>query len=369
MLFTPIELGPLHLSNRMVMAPMTRSRASADHIPTPIMATYYAQRASLGLLITEGTAPAPEGCGYPRIPGIWSAAQVEAWRSVTEAVHAAGGKIAIQLMHTGRVGHPLNLPEGAEVLAPSATRLEGEMYTDQQGPQPHPEARAMSKAEVEAAIASYVSAAQNAIAAGFDAVELHGANGYLIEQFLSPVTNHRKDKWGKDAAGRGRFAIQVARQTAKAIGADRVGIRLSPLGAFNGITPWEGAAEEFTALAGELGKIGLLYLHIVDHSSMGAPPVPAELKAAMAKAFGGAVILSGGYDRDRAESDLEEGLGTLVAYGRPALANPDLVARFQARAPLNAPDFGSFYLPGPAGYLDYPTLDEDEATDPRIATA
>ena len=357
-LFSSFNLGALSLPNRVVMAPMTRSRSTPDHVPTPIMATHYAARADAGLLITEGTAPDANGCGYPRIPGLWSDAQVDAWRVVTDAVHAKGGRIAAQLMHTGRVGHPLNLPDGARLLAPSAVALDGEMYTDQQGPQAHPLASPMTEADIEAAIAGYVHAARNAVAAGFDMVELHGANGYLIDQFLSPNTNTRDDQWGGDITGRARFALAVARQVTAAIGAERVGIRLSPLGVFNGITPWDGADSDFIWLAQELGRLHLAYLHIVDHSSMGAPAVPDALKAGMREAFGGSIILSGGYDRARADADLAAGKGQLVAFGRPFLANPDLVTRLQAGAALNAPDFGTFYTPGERGYNDYPALSQ-----------
>lgn len=356
MLFESVRVGDLELANRIVMAPMTRSRASADHVPTPIMAEYYAQRASAGLLITEGTAPLPDGAGYARIPGLWNEAQVDGWRRVTDAVHAAGGRIAVQLMHTGRVGHPLNLPPGARVLSASATTVPGEMYTDQEGPRPHPEAAAMTDAEVEAALDGFAAAARNAIAAGFDAIELHGANGYLIDQFLSANTNLRDDRWGGTFQNRARFALEAARRTAEAIGAGRVGIRLSPHGVFNGIEPWPGIAEDFAWLAAELGGLGLAWLHMVDHSTMGAPPVPTSTRDALRKAFGGTFILSGGFDRARAESELAAGHGELVAFGRPFLANPDLVARLRADAPLNAPDFATFYTPGEAGYTDYPTL-------------
>jgi N-ethylmaleimide reductase len=281
---------------------------------------------------------------------------VAGWRAVTDAVHDAGGRIAVQMMHTGRVGHPLNMPAGAEVLAPSANANPGEMYTDQQGPQPYPVARPMTDAEVEQAIVGYVTASRNAIAAGFDMVELHGANGYLIDQFLSPNVNQRQDRWGGDREGRARFALEVARRVTDAIGAGRVGIRLSPYGVFNGVQPWEGLEADFTWLAQQLGQLGLAYLHIVDHSSMGAPAVPDSVKAAMREAFGGAVILSGGYDRARADADLAAGKGELVAFGRAYLANPDLPERLRVGAPLNPPDFALFYTPGPEGYLDYPTL-------------
>lgn len=355
-LFTPHTVGALSLPNRIVMSPMTRSRATADHVPTPIMAKHYAARADGGLLITEGTAPDGNGCGYPRIPGLWNEAQVAGWKAVTDAVHAAGGRIAVQLMHTGRVGHPLNMPEGTEVLAPSAVAFDDKMYTDQEGPQPYPEPRAMTEAEIETTIEGYVKASRNAIAAGFDAVELHGANGYLIDQFLSPNTNLRDDKWGGGIEGRSRFALEVARRVVAAIGAERVGIRLSPFGVFNGIAPWDETESDFVALAKELRAVGLAYVHIVDHGAMGAPPVPESVKRGIAEAFGGTIILSGGYDRARAEADLDAGKGQLVAFGRAYLANPDLVTRLRQDAKLNEPDFSTFYTPGEKGYNDYPTL-------------
>lgn len=355
-LFTPYRLGDINLPNRIAMAPMTRSRATADHVPTAIMAEYYASRADGGLLITEGVAPNGDGAGYARIPGLWSPAQVDAWKVVTAAVHAAGGRIAAQLMHTGRAGHPLNLPPGSQVLSASATQLTGEMYTDQEGPRPYPQAQPMTTEQVEQAIGSYVQAARNAIEAGFDAIELHGANGYLIDQFTTPSSNQRDDEWGGDIRGRGRFALEVARRCADAIGASRVGIRLSPHGVFNDIQPWDTIDDDFTYLATQLGELGLAYLHLVDHSAMGAPPVPDEIKATLRDAFGGTIILSGGYDCARADADLAAGKGHLVAFGRPYLANPDLVTRLEQGAALNEPDFGTFYTPGEVGYTDYPTL-------------
>ncbi|MCB9640960.1 MAG: alkene reductase [Myxococcales bacterium] len=355
-LFSAYQLGHLSLPNRVVMAPMTRSRATADHVPTDIMAEYYASRADGGLLITEGVAPTANGVGYARIPGIWNEEQVVAWRKVTDAVHAAGGRIAIQLMHTGRVSHPLNMPEGTKILAPSATTLAGEMYTDQEGPQPYPQAHAMTEAEIEQEIEGYVQAARLSVQAGFDMVELHGANGYLLDQFLTPNTNQRTDKWGGDIQGRSRFVLEVARRSIEAIGKEHVGIRLSPFGVFNGIEPWEGLASDFVWLAEQLNDLGLAYIHMVDHAAMGAPAVPDTIKASFRQAFKGTLILSGGYDRPRADADIIEGKGDLVAFGRPYLSNPDLVERLRQGAELNAPDFSTFYTPGPKGYIDYPTL-------------
>ncbi len=354
-LLSPFALGPITLKNRVVMAPMTRSRAIGG-VPSALMARYYAQRADAGLLITEGVAPSPNGLGYARIPGIFTAEQIEGWRQVTDAVHAAGGRIFIQLMHVGRIGHPANLPEGAELVAPSPIAAGGEMYTDAAGPQPHPVPREMTAADIEVAIEEYATASRSAIAAGFDGVELHGANGYLIDQFLNPAANQRTDDWGGSAQNRSRFAVAVASRCADAIGADRVGIRLSPYGVFNSLTPFDGIEEQYAELAGALGALKLAYVHLVDHSSMGAPPPTKSVVAAIRQRFGGTIILSGGYDAARAEADLAAGKGELVAFGRPYLANPDLIARFQADAPLNPPDFSTFYTPGDKGYTDYPTL-------------
>jgi N-ethylmaleimide reductase len=355
-LFTPTALGPLRLRNRVVMAPMTRSRAGEGNIPGALMADYYRQRATAGLIVTEGTAPSPDGCGYPRIPGLWSPAQVEGWRGVTDAVHARGGRIFVQLMHTGRVGHPLNLPAGAELLAPSARAAPGEMYTDDQGLQPYPTPRAMSEAEVGDAIQEHVDAARNAVAAGFDGVELHGANGYLLEQFLSPETNRRADAWGGSVGARLRFPVEVARQVAAAIGGERVGLRLSPHGANGGMVPYPEMDDTYGRLALALVATGLQYLHLVDHSSMGAPPVPRALEAGLRAAWPRTFILAGGFDRARAEDALRAGRADLIAFGRPMLANPDLVARMERELPLNAPDFATFYTPGPRGYTDYPAV-------------
>ncbi len=356
-LFSPWALGPIVLPNRIVMAPMTRSRAGADAVPTPIMAEYYAQRAAAGLLVTEGVAPSPNGRGYARTPGLWNAAQVDAWKPVTEAVHAQGGRIFAQLMHTGRVGHPGNYVEGAEMLAPSAVAAPGQMWTDAQGMQDHPTPRAMTDTEVRVAIAEFVNAAKNAIAAGFDGVELHGANGYLIEQFLNPVTNVRDDAWGGTVQGRIAFAVEVAKAVAAAIGGQRVGMRLSPYGVNAGMPLYEGIEETYQALVSALAGTGLVYLHLVDHSPMGAPAVPQALKDALRRAWPRTFIVSGGFDRSSAEAALAANRGDLVAFGRPFISNPDLVARLARNAALATPDFATFYTPGEKGYTDYPSAD------------
>ena len=355
LLDSPFTLGATPLKNRVVMAPMTRSRA-IDNVPNALMAEYYAARAEAGLIIAEGTAPSRNGLGYPRTPGAYSPAQRDGWRRVTDAVHDRGGRIALQLMHVGRIGHPLNVPEGGELVAPSAVAAAGQMYTDAEGPKDHPTPRAMTAADLAATRDEYVHAARLAIDAGFDLVELHGANGYLLDQFLHPQSNRRTDGYGGSPDNRNRFVLEVARAVGEAIGFERVGIRLSPYGVFNDLAPFEGIDDQFVALAKGLGALGLAYLHTVDHSAMGAPPVPQSIKDGMREAFGGPIILSGGYDRDRAEADLKAGRGALVAFGRPFIANPDLVARMRAGAELAAPDFATFYTPGPKGYTDYPTL-------------
>jgi N-ethylmaleimide reductase len=355
-LYAPTTLGPLKLKNRLVMSPMTRSR-SLGNVPGELAVEYYQQRAaSAGLIITEGTSPSPNGLGYPRIPGIFSAAQVEGWKPVTAAVHAGGTKIFVQLMHTGRVTHPNNLPAGAVVLAPSAIAAAGEMYTDAEGPKPNATPKAMTEADIKTAIGEYVQAAKNAVAAGFDGIELHGANGYLLEQFFRPTSNKRTDAYGGSVENRARFVLDVVKATTAAIGKDKVGIRLSPFGVFNDMPSYPEEEADYAYLARELNAAGLLYVHLVDHSALGAPVVPQSIKDIYRKVFKGALILSGGYDAARAESDLAAGRADLIAVGRPLLANPDLVERWKAGAPLNAPDMNTFYTPGPKGYTDYPVL-------------
>jgi N-ethylmaleimide reductase len=354
-LFAKTTLGSLTLQNHLVMSPMTRSRAIGN-IPNELMTEYYAQRASAGLIITEGTSPSPNGLGYPRIPGIFSAAQVAGWKRITDAVHAQGAKMFIQFMHCGRVGHALNLPAGARILAPSAVRADGEMYTDAEGMKPHPTPQAMSEADINTAINEFVQAAKNAMAAGFDGVELHGANGYLLEQFIRPTSNQRTDRYGGSIENRARFVLEVADAVIKAIGKDKVGIRLSPFGVFNDMPLYDAMEADYTYIAQQLNLRGLAYIHLVDHSSMGAPPVPASMKTALRNVFKGKLILSGGYDAARAESDLAAGKCDLVAVGKPFLANPDLVTRWKTGAALNAPDMNTFYTPGPKGYTDYPVL-------------
>jgi N-ethylmaleimide reductase len=354
-LFTPTKLGNLTLQNHFVMAPLTRSRAIGN-IPNELMATYYGQRATAGLIITEGTSPSPNGLGYSRIPGIFSQAQIEGWKLITQAVHEKGGKIFIQLMHTGRITHPLNLPEGAETLAPSAVKAAGQMWTDQQQMLDHPEPKAMSLKEVQNTIEEYVQASKNAIEAGFDGVELHGANGYLMEQFIHPHTNQRTDEYGGSIEKRAKFVLEVAQKIADAIGKDKVGIRLSPYGVFNDLPLYDEIDATYTYLAQQLNQLDIAYIHLVNHEPMGAAHVSETVVKAIRENFKNTLILSGGYDKTRAEKDLASGLANLIAFGRPFLANPDLIERFKINAPLNEPKYDLFYTPEATGYTDYPTL-------------
>ena len=359
-LFTEAKLGSLTLQNHIVMAPMTRNRATADHIPTDIMATYYAQRASVGLIISEGVGQSRNGEGNARIPGIHNALQVEAWKKVTAAVHAKGGKIFAQLMHTGRIGHSLHLGDNAEVVAPSALAAAGEIFTEE-GMAPHPTPRALTADEVRKTIQEFVQASINAIDAGFDGVELHGANGYLIEQFISPDSNQRTDEYGGNIENRSRFLLEIAEAAGQDIGLDKVGVRLSPYGVFNDIKPYAEVDETYTYIARKLNEIGVVYIHLVDHTSMGAPAVPEQIVKAIREAYTGTLILSGGYDAQQAEAALESGVADLIAFGRPILANPDFVERLKTDAELNQPDYTTLYTPGEKGYTDYPVLEAANA--------
>ena len=355
-LFSEYEMGSISLKNRIVMAPMTRSRC-VDNIPGELVAKYYEQRAEAGLIITEGTSPAPDGLGYPRIPGIFSDAQVAGWKLVADRVHAKNSKIFVQLMHTGRVSHPLNFASAFPVKAPSAVGVSGEMYTDAKGLQAYPVPEEMTEEDIQRAVDAYVASAKNAVdKAGLDGIELHGANGYLIDQFLNTASNQRTDKWGGSIENRARFCLKVAEAVVTAIGPDKTGIRLSPYGVFNDMKPDSEMDELYRYLTEKLAEIGVAYLHLVDHSSMGAPVPNEELKADMRRLFPRTFILSGGYDAARAEADLQQNKGDLVAFGRPFIANPNLVTAFEKQLALTTPNFDLFYTPGPEGYVDYPAV-------------
>lgn len=353
--FSEYRLGAITLKNRMVMAPLTRNRA-INNIPNELMARYYQQRASAGLIITEGVSPSPNGLGYARQPGIFSDAQIAGWKKITEAVHKQGGHMFMQLMHTGRISHPLNLPAGARVLAPSAVSAAGEMYTDAEGMKPLPIPEAMSDADIRTTINEYAQAARNAIAAGFDGIELHAANGYLLEQFIRPNSNQRQDNYGGSIENRARFVREVVEATTDAIGHQRVGIRLSPYGVFNDMPLYDAMEQDYSYLADLMDTLNVMYVHLVDHSSQGAPTVPVSIKEVFRDQFCDTLILSGGYDVARAEKDLAAGRADLIAVGRPFLANPDLPERWKRNAPLNTPDPNTFYSADEKGYTDYPTL-------------
>jgi N-ethylmaleimide reductase len=351
-LFTPIALGTLQLKNRIVMAPLTRCRATGN-VPNALMKEYYSLRAGAGLIIAEGTSPSPNGLGYARQPGLFSKEQIAGWRMVTDGVHQAGGRMFVQMMHTGRVSHPANMPPGARILAPSALAAPGEMWTDSQGMQSYPVPVEMTESDIEAAIAEYAAGAKQAMAAGFDGIELHAANGYLIDQFLNTASNRRTDRWGGSIDNRIKFAIEVAKATAAAIGAEHIGMRISPYGVFNGMAPDAEMDAMYETLMARLNEIGLVYIHVVDHSSMGAPEVSPALKAKIRSTFKGRYILSGGYDPVRANADLDALKGDLVAFGRPFISNPDLVEKLKHGTALTEPDFNTFYTPGEKGYTDY----------------
>ena len=349
LLHSPYTLGGMTLKNRIVMAPMTRSRAIGN-TPNDLMAEYYAQRAGAGLIITEGTAPGPNGLGYARIPGLYSDEQVQGWKKVTDAVHAKGGKIFIQLMHAGRVAHQLNLPEGGEIISASAIAAEGQMWTDSEGMKDMPTPKEIPTEGIATLIAEYVHSAKAAIAAGFDGVELHAANGYLPMQFLSPASNQRTDEYGGSTDKRNRFVLELAAAVAEAIGKEKTGIRISPFNPFNSMGADENEAEQYTALAAGLKDTGIAYVHILTFAT------PAELLAAIHNAFGGTLILNGGYDAARAEADLQAGKGDLISFGSAYVANPDLAERMKLKAELAKPDTATFYTADAKGYTDYPAM-------------
>lgn len=355
-LYETYTLGTVLLNNRMVMAPMTRSRATEQNKANALMATYYQQRAGAGLIITEGVSPSPNGLGYPRIPGIYNQEQADSWKEVSQKVHEEGGKIFLQIMHTGRIGHPLNLPDGGEVLAPSAIKAAGQMYTDAEGMKDNFEPKEMTNQQVYAAIDEYVQTAKLAVNAGFDGVELHGANGYLIEQFLNPNANQRDDEFGGSIEKRAEFLLDITEKVIAAIGADKVGVRLSPNGAFNDMPAYPEMAETYHYIAGELNKLGVVYIHLLDHSAMGSTPLPKEVLEDIRREYKGTLILCGNYDKDSAEETLQTGTADLIAFGKPFLANPDLVERYKTNATLNTPDMDTLYTPGERGYTDYPFL-------------
>jgi N-ethylmaleimide reductase len=350
--FTPFRLGGLTLPNRIVMAPMTRSRAYGPGTsPTELMATYYAQRASAGLIVTEGTQPSAVGQGYPNTPGLHSAEQVVAWRAVTDAVHARGGRIFAQLMHAGRISDPDLLPDGLAPAAPSAVAASGVIYTHA-GPKPFSTPHELTADEIAATVADFADAARNAIAAGFDGVELHGANGYLIHQFLSTNANLRTHEWGGTPEGRVRFAVAVASAVVDAVGADRVGFRISPANPYNDMEDADPAAV-YLPLASALSALGIAYLHQLE--APGQRELTLKLRALWPKAF----MLNPATTAPTGPSELgliADGTADLISFGALFLANPDLPARLAKGGPFNEPDRTKAFGGDHAGYTDYPAL-------------
>lgn len=354
-IFESFPLSEVELKNKIVMAPMTRCRA-IDNTPNALMAEYYSQRASAGLIITEGTSPSKSGLGYARMPGAFTDAQINGWRFIAEGIHHNGGKVFIQLMHTGRVSAKLNLPEGTQTMAPSAIPLTTtEMYTDQNGMQPHEVPVEMTLAQIEETQEEFVVSATKLIEAGIDGIELHSANGYLLEQFLNPKSNQRTDTYGGDYKNRARFVLELAKKTAAAIGANKVGIRFSPYGAFNDMeSNYEDLVELYTYLASELGTLGIAYIHIVDQRvAMNAPEFESDIRRTIKQHFNGAIIGGGDvHTAAQGEAKLEEGYD-LVYIGRPFISNPTLVDKLKNNETLTPPDLDTFYTADEVGYLDY----------------
>ena len=347
----PFEKQSFKLKNHAVMAPMTRTRAIGN-LPNALMAEYYRQRTEAGLIITEGTAPVPNALGYPNIPGIFNQEQIDGWKLITQDVHKDGTKIFLQLMHTGRMGHVDSLPENAILVAPSDKTADGEIFTSS-GMKPHSKPTALTEEGIGLVIEGFVKASKNAIAAGFDGVELHGANGYLLEQFLNPDVNIRTDKYGGSIENRVQFVVDVTRAVVDAIGKDKVGIRLSPFSNLGDLAsyPEDEVQQTYVSLASALEKIGIAYIHVAVNAE-----IPEKTFQAIREAYSGTIILCNGLTPETGEKALHNGFADLVAYGKSFLANPDLVTRIEKDAPLNAVDFDTLYGTGAKGYTDYPTL-------------
>ena len=356
--FSPVQIGSWQLPQSFVMAPLTRNRAGAGNAPTQLNATYYAQRAGAGLIVTEGTAPSAVGQGYLNVPGLYTAEQVAGWRLVADAVHEQGGHIVAQLMHAGRIAHADN-KDGVETISASAAQAPGDMVTAD-GPKPHDEPRALESDELAGVVEDYVTAARNAVEAGLDGVEIHAANGYLLHQFLDPTINLREDAHGGSPQNRARFVVDVVTAVADEIGAEKVGLRISPGHQFNGVGEEAGDDLDATyaALVDAVAPLGLAYLSI-----LASPLEPMkDLVSDLRRRFGGPVLLNDGFgdvtSLETVEDLLATGLADAIVVGRPYLANPDLDARWEQGAKLNEPDPSTFYGGGAEGYTDYPTLDQ-----------
>nr|WP_290224746.1 alkene reductase [Trichocoleus desertorum] len=357
-LLSSVKLGPYELPNRLVMAPLTRNRAGAGDVPGALNATYYAQRASAGLIVSEASQVSPQGLGYPSTPGIYSPEQVAGWRLITEAVHAKGGRIFLQLWHVGRISHPSLQPDGALPVAPSAIAPAGEAAT-YEGMKPFVTPRALESHEIPGIVEQYRQGAQNALEAGFDGVEIHAANGYLIDQFLRDGTNHRTDEYGGSIENRARFLLEVTEAVVSVWGGDRVGVRLAPSGSFNDMSDSDPVAT-FSYVAEALNRFNLAYLHIVepraDDNFTAGTPASRLTTGYFRSIFKGTLIAAGGFDRESGNAVIANGEADLVAYGRLFIANPDLPERFAIDAPLNPADRSTFYGGDERGYIDYPAL-------------
>ena len=358
-LFDPVEMGTLSLPNRILMAPLTRGRATRSAVPTAVMGEYYAQRAAAGLIISEATGISREGLGWPFAPGLWTDEQVEGWKPVVAAVHEAGGRMVAQLWHMGRLVH--DNVSGMAAVSASATRGPNKAHT-YDGKQVLPEARAMTTQDIERVLSDYASAARNATRAGFDGVQIHGANGYLIDQFLRDGTNLRDDAYGGPVANRLRFMREVVGVVAAEVGIKRTGIRLSPVGESQGANDSDNPAL-FTAAASELERLGVPWIELREpgpQSTFGASDQPA-VSPAMRKVYSGRIVLNSDYVGGNAQARLAEGVADAISFGRTFIANPDLVARLRNGSALNEPDPATFYSAGREGYTDYPVLTEQEA--------
>ena len=353
-LFDPIRIGSIEAANRIVMAPLTRARATRTHVPTPLMAEYYAQRASAGLIISEATGISRQGLGWPNAPGIWSAEQTAAWKPVVQAVHRAGGKIVSQLWHMGRLVHP-DFLDGEPPVSASATTAPGEARTER-GTQPYVESRPLRLAEIPELIADYERAATNAMEAGFDGIELHAANGYLIDQFMRDGTNRRDDGYGGSIGNRTRLLLEVTAALVRIAGADRTGVRLSPNDDPQGCADGDSEAL-FTTAAQGLSGLGIAFLEMrASRPDSSYRPAKRQVVPAMRRAFAQTLILNSDYGYEDASEAVASGAADAISFGRPFIANPDLPARFARRGALNEPHVASFYTPGAAGYTDYPAL-------------
>ena len=346
-LFDPITIGDLQLANRIVMAPLTRCRADEGRVPNALMAEYYVQRASAGLIISEATSVTPMGVGYPNTPGIWSDAQIRGWSNITKAVHNAGGKIVLQLWHVGRISDPSYL-NGAAPVAPSAIAAKGHVSL-LRPERPHPVPRALETEEIDDIVEAYRQGAENAKAAGFDGVEIHGANGYLLDQFLQDSSNKRSDRYGGSLENRARLLLEVTDAVVSVWGAGRVGMHLSPRADLHDMGD-SNRAETFTYVASELGKRGIAFICAREHAA------DDSLTPSLKQAFGGVFIANEGFTKELGNAWLQSGKADAVAFGVPFIANPDLPARLAQDAPLNPPRPEGFYGSGAVGYIDYPTL-------------